>query len=133
MQRQGLVSISEFVALNKGIKDEEELSLLEVACGTGRQHTFIKDNWPKMRTTASDLSPFYLQVRSQTRAEVAPCQTPDTKRGAKTEKTPASGWIPGREYSWIAAPGSMIGFQTTQEEALDAFATGVAQVRRQET
>jgi len=86
MQRQGLVSISEFVALNKGIKDEEELSLLEVACGTGRQHTFIKDNWPKMRTTASDLSPFYLQVaednmnyfadftRSVTGREVAPTQ-----------------------------------------------------------
>jgi hypothetical protein len=36
--------------------------LLEVACGTGRLHTFIKDNWPRMRSVATDLSPFYLQV-----------------------------------------------------------------------
>jgi len=61
MQRQGFVSISEYVALNRGIRTEEEISLLEVACGTGRLHTFIKDNWPNMKTVASDLSPFYLQ------------------------------------------------------------------------
>jgi len=28
---------------------------------TGRQHTFLKDNWPKMKTVCSDMSPFYLQ------------------------------------------------------------------------
>jgi len=61
MQRQGFVSISEFVSLRKGIKEESEIDLLEVACGTGRLHTFIKDNWPRMRTVATDLSPYYLQ------------------------------------------------------------------------
>jgi len=40
---------------------EADLKLLEVAAGTGRQHTFIKDNWPAMQTVVSDLSPFYLQ------------------------------------------------------------------------
>ncbi len=37
-----------------------QLRLLEVAAGTGRFHTFIKDTWPSMRTVVSDLSPFYL-------------------------------------------------------------------------
>ena len=61
MQRQSFVSISEFVALRRGVVAEEDISLLEVAAGTGRQHTFLKDNWPLMNTTCSDLSPFYLQ------------------------------------------------------------------------
>lgn len=61
MQRQSLVSISEFVALTSGVVAEADLKLLEVAAGTGRQHTFIKDNWPAMQTVVSDLSPFYLQ------------------------------------------------------------------------
>ena len=43
MQRQSLVSISEFVALTSGVVAEADLKLLEVAAGTGRQHTFIKD------------------------------------------------------------------------------------------
>ena len=99
MQRQSLVSISEYVALRKGVVSEKDISLLDVAAGTvhtlvfcvwacavlcarvredrvvwhrhilltrcmwkqGRQHTFIKDNWPKMKTVCSDLSPFYLK------------------------------------------------------------------------
>ena len=61
MQRQSFVSISEFVALRRGIVEEEDIMLLEVAAGTGRQHTFIKDNWPTMGTVCTDLSPFYLQ------------------------------------------------------------------------
>jgi ubiquinone/menaquinone biosynthesis C-methylase UbiE len=61
MQRQSLVSISEFVALRRGIVEEKDITLLEVAAGTGRQHTFLKDNWPEMKTVCSDLSPFYLQ------------------------------------------------------------------------
>lgn len=61
MQRQSFVSISEFVALRKGIVEEEDITLLDVAAGTGRQHTFLKDNWPKMETVCSDMSPFYLQ------------------------------------------------------------------------
>ena len=33
---------------------------IQVAAGTGRFHTFIKDNWPELPTVCSDLSPFYL-------------------------------------------------------------------------
>lgn len=36
------------------------MKLLEIACGTGRFHTFIKDNFPEMSTIAADLSPYYL-------------------------------------------------------------------------
>ena len=34
----------------------------------GRQHTFIKDNWPKMKTVCSDLSPFYLEAARENEA-----------------------------------------------------------------
>jgi len=61
MQRAGFVSVSEFVSLRRGVVPEKDIRLLEVACGTGRLHTFIKDNWPEMQTIASDLSPYYLQ------------------------------------------------------------------------
>jgi len=50
------------MALRSGVVPEEDMSLLEIAAGTGRQHTFLKDNWPMMQTVVSDLSPFYLQV-----------------------------------------------------------------------
>ena len=36
-------------------------SLLEVACGTGRHNTFIRDNYPSLDVTALDLSQFYLE------------------------------------------------------------------------
>lgn len=63
MQRAGFVSVSEFVTLRRGKGVEEEnIKLLEVACGTGRLHTFLKDNWPQMDTVMSDLSPFYLKA-----------------------------------------------------------------------
>uniref|UniRef100_A0A7S0HS78 Methyltransferase type 11 domain-containing protein n=1 Tax=Hanusia phi TaxID=3032 RepID=A0A7S0HS78_9CRYP len=65
MQRQSFVSISEHISLLKGIKEEHEMKLLEVACGTGRWHTFIKDNWPGIQSVASDLSPYYLQVAEE--------------------------------------------------------------------
>lgn len=59
-QRSALVPISRFITA-KGA-DPSQLRLLEVAAGTGRFHTFIKDNWPTLGTVCSDLSPFYLQV-----------------------------------------------------------------------
>ncbi|GAX75101.1 hypothetical protein CEUSTIGMA_g2545.t1 [Chlamydomonas eustigma] len=73
MQRSSLVPISEYIS-SCG-KPASELKLLEVAAGTGRFHTFIKDNWPEMPSVVSDLSPFYLSKaranieywRSQTR------------------------------------------------------------------
>lgn len=56
MQRISLVALSDYL---QG-KVPEEIRLLEVACGTGRFHTHIKDNYPAMPTVASDLSPYYL-------------------------------------------------------------------------
>lgn len=62
MQRAGFVSVSELITLRKGAGVEEEnIRLLEVACGTGRLHTFLKDNWPQLDTVMADLSPYYLQ------------------------------------------------------------------------
>lgn len=43
------------------LQDPRNVTILEVACGTGRFHTFIKDNWPTAPSIASDLSPYYLQ------------------------------------------------------------------------
>uniref|UniRef100_A0A7S3QSN1 Methyltransferase type 11 domain-containing protein n=1 Tax=Dunaliella tertiolecta TaxID=3047 RepID=A0A7S3QSN1_DUNTE len=59
MQRSALVPISEFIA-RSGLP-VSEMKLLEVGAGTGRFHTFIKDNYPELPTICSDLSPFYLQ------------------------------------------------------------------------
>jgi ubiquinone/menaquinone biosynthesis C-methylase UbiE len=56
MRRQALVPIAEHM---KG-RDQRKTALLDVATGTGRFLTFVKDNWPRMATTALDLSPAYL-------------------------------------------------------------------------
>ena len=56
MRRQALVPIAEFM---RG-KDQRRLRLLDVATGTGRFLTFVKDNWPRLGVTALDLSPAYL-------------------------------------------------------------------------
>ena len=58
MQRASLVPISKHI--QDSDRPSSELKLLEVASGTGRFHTFIKDNWPEMPSVLSDLSPFYL-------------------------------------------------------------------------
>lgn len=56
MRRQVLVPIAEYL---KG-RDQRRANLLDVATGTGRFLTFVKDNWPRLNTTALDLSPAYL-------------------------------------------------------------------------
>ncbi len=56
MRRQALVPIAEHM---KG-RDQRRLNLLDVATGTGRFPTFVKDNWPRLHVTAMDLSPAYL-------------------------------------------------------------------------
>ena len=56
MRRQALVPIAEHM---KG-RDQRKMKLLDVAAGTGRFLTFVKDNWPRLKTTALDLSPAYL-------------------------------------------------------------------------
>lgn len=58
MQRSTLVPISEFMAG----KDASQVRALEIAAGTGRFATFVKDTYPELDLTESDLSPFYLQA-----------------------------------------------------------------------
>ncbi len=57
MRRQALVPISEYVRAH----DQRRLSLLDVACGTGRFLSFVKDNFPRLSSTGLDLSPHYLR------------------------------------------------------------------------
>lgn len=57
MQRTTLLHLSDYLAG----KDASKLKALEVAAGTGRFATFVKDNHPQLHLTVSDLSPFYLQ------------------------------------------------------------------------
>lgn len=57
MRRQALVPIA---AHMKG-RDQRSMNLLDVATGTGRFLTFVKDNWPRLAATALDLSPAYLE------------------------------------------------------------------------
>ena len=56
MRRQVLVPIANFL---KG-RDQRHVNFLDVATGTGRFPSFVKNNWPKLRTTVMDLSPTYL-------------------------------------------------------------------------
>lgn len=60
MQRAALLALREWIEENG--RDPSSLKVLEAACGTGRFHTFLKDNFPRMQTIASDLSPFYLDA-----------------------------------------------------------------------
>eukprot|EP00466_Bigelowiella_natans_P013851 jgi/Bigna1/89480/estExt_fgenesh1_pg.C_500028 len=60
MQRTTLVPFAEFMD-----KQTESTTLppkvLEIAAGTGRFATFLKDSFPNVDLTVSDLSPFYLE------------------------------------------------------------------------
>jgi ubiquinone/menaquinone biosynthesis C-methylase UbiE len=56
MQRCTLVPLRDFMAG----RDASQLQALEVAAGTGRFATYVKDNYPSLNLTVSDLSPFYL-------------------------------------------------------------------------
>ena len=59
MQRTALVPLSEWMR-EKGTVDGAGAKFLELACGTGRFLTFVRDNYPEMDVTGLDLSPFYL-------------------------------------------------------------------------
>ena len=53
MQRQTLLPL---------LKQKAKIqTILEVACGTGRFATFLRDNFPEVNLTLSDLSPYYLE------------------------------------------------------------------------
>ncbi len=56
MRRQALVPIAKFLAAHGARKSR----LLDVACGTGRFLTFVKDNHPRLSVTGVDLSHPYL-------------------------------------------------------------------------
>lgn len=56
MRRQALVPIAEYL---RG-RDTRTLRLLDVATGTGRLPSFVKDNWPRLDVTLLDLSRPYL-------------------------------------------------------------------------
>ena len=58
MQRQALLPLSEHAKQGSGARPIRRI--LEVACGTGRFGTFIRDNYPNADMTSVDLSPFYL-------------------------------------------------------------------------
>ena len=55
MQRQTILP------LRKHFDNTLPASLLEVACGTGRLSTFVRDHFPTTDVTLTDLSPFYLE------------------------------------------------------------------------
>lgn len=46
----------------------EGLDILEVAAGTGRFATFVRDNLPRARMTVTELSPFYLDAAKENMA-----------------------------------------------------------------
>jgi len=80
MRRQCLVPIGEFI---RG-KDQRKLKLLDVASGTGRFVRFVKQAFPRLAVTASDLSEAYL---AEARQHVKPYSGVDFKT-AKAEALP---------------------------------------------
>jgi ubiquinone/menaquinone biosynthesis C-methylase UbiE len=56
MRRQALVPLRAEI---QG-KDQRKLALLDLACGTGRFLTFVKDNYPRLPVSGLDLSPDYI-------------------------------------------------------------------------
>ncbi|MEL7030582.1 MAG: class I SAM-dependent methyltransferase, partial [Pseudomonadota bacterium] len=61
MRRQGLVPIHDFMQA----RDPRETRLLDIACGTGRFLSFLKQAYPAMEATGLDLSPDYLEEARQ--------------------------------------------------------------------
>lgn len=65
MRRQALVPIYHFLRERR----VAECRLIDIACGTGRFLTFVKDNYPRLAVTALDISPYYLaQARRNLRS-----------------------------------------------------------------
>jgi ubiquinone/menaquinone biosynthesis C-methylase UbiE len=65
MRRQALVPLGRWLRDRRSA----ETVLLDVAAGTGRFLTFVKDNWPRLNTIALDLSRPYL---AEARRSLAP-------------------------------------------------------------
>lgn len=62
MRRQALVPLADAL---RG-RDQRDVAMLDVACGTGRFLTFVCDNYPRLNLTAVDLSPNYLAKARRT-------------------------------------------------------------------
>jgi len=62
MQRTTLVPFSKFMDET----NEEKPKVLEIAAGTGRFATFVKDSFPEIDLTVSELSPYYLEKARET-------------------------------------------------------------------
>ncbi len=56
MRRQALVPLASWI---RG-RDQRELAMLDLACGTGRFLKFVKQTWPRLNVTGIDLSQAYL-------------------------------------------------------------------------
>jgi ubiquinone/menaquinone biosynthesis C-methylase UbiE len=61
MRRQCLVPVAEFLRH----KDQRRMTLLDVACGTGRFARFVKEAFPRLAVTGSDLSEAYIEAARQ--------------------------------------------------------------------
>jgi ubiquinone/menaquinone biosynthesis C-methylase UbiE len=62
MRRQALMPLGAFLDGRR----VAETQMLDIACGTGRFLTFVKDNYPRLPVVALDLSPNYLaEARTQ--------------------------------------------------------------------
>ncbi|MEZ5920665.1 MAG: class I SAM-dependent methyltransferase [Parvularculaceae bacterium] len=62
MRRQTLPFIRKAIAEYEEGGDEENISLVDIACGAGGYLETILDNWPRLRATGLDLSPAYLSL-----------------------------------------------------------------------
>ncbi len=62
MRRQALPFIrDELIRLRATGQSDSETTFVDLACGTGRLLSFVKDNFPELPATAIDLSPEYLE------------------------------------------------------------------------
>lgn len=63
--------------------------MLEVACGTGRFATFLRDNYPHADLTVTDLSPFYLEQARENLAYWEAARGDEARKRVRTKPYPA--------------------------------------------
>jgi ubiquinone/menaquinone biosynthesis C-methylase UbiE len=94
MQRTSLPPLMEAAATyDKSKHDGRPMRVLEVACGTGRFMTFVRDNLPlDTEYTAVDLSPFYLEKARDNDSywRTTRANEEQSKSGAKPDILPAN-------------------------------------------
>jgi ubiquinone/menaquinone biosynthesis C-methylase UbiE len=74
MQRGALVPVARWASEPRR-RAQSSLKVLEVACGTGRFATFVREAHPLADVTLTDLSPFYLEAarENQVRCSTSRC------------------------------------------------------------